>query len=261
MEIALVTGAARGIGAAIARRLAAGGVMVGVTDIDLDKASAFAAELRGNGYEALPAYVDVTELASLQAAAALLVERYGDLTMLVNNAGVARGRMLHRLTDEDWQIVQDVIAGGTFNGFRAVAPWFRDRGRRPRRVVNVASIAGVHGSAGASNYAAAKAGVVSLTLTMAREWAPFAVTVNAVAPGFIATRLTSSASDAPAGAGFSEAAREEIVGRIPLGRAGLPEDVAAAVAFFCSPDAGYITGQVLEVHGGLNDISPPLRVG
>jgi 3-oxoacyl-[acyl-carrier protein] reductase len=128
-------------------------------------------------------------------------------------------------------------------------------------VVNVASIAGVHGSAGASNYAAAKAGVISLTLTMAREWAPFAVTVNAVAPGFIATRLTSSVpGDAPAGAGFSEAAREEIVSRIPLGRAGLPEDVAAAVAFFCSPEAEYITGQVLEVHGGLNDISPPLLV-
>jgi 3-oxoacyl-[acyl-carrier protein] reductase len=237
--VAIVTGAGQGIGEAIARRLAGLGAGVCVADLDAAAAERVAADVGG-----LAAAVDVARLESLQEAAQATAERLGPPTILVNNAGVTRQGMLHRLTEADWDLVQDVVLRGTWNGLRAVAPWFRDGHRPGRRVVNISSIAGTHGSIGSSNYSAAKAGVVGLTLAMAQEWARFGVTVNAVAPGLIATRMT---------AGFADT----IVDRIPLGRPGAPDDVAAAVAYFCSPDAGYVTGQVLEVTGGLTEMTPP----
>jgi 3-oxoacyl-[acyl-carrier protein] reductase len=212
-------------------------VDVCVTDADGDVAQAVAEEVGG-----LAATVDVRRLEDLEAAAAAAAERFGDLTILVNNAGLTRSGMLHRLSDADWDLVNDVVLRGTFNGLRAVAPWFR-AGGEGRRVVNISSTAGTHGAAGGANYSAAKAGVIGLTKAMAHEWARFGVTVNAVAPGFIDTRLTAGLRDA-------------IVERIPIGRRGTPEDVAAAVAYFCSPGAGYVTGQVLEVTGGLLDVAP-----
>ncbi|WP_028066435.1 SDR family oxidoreductase [Solirubrobacter soli] len=232
---ALVTGGAQGIGEAIARRLAADGVRVCVADLDGELAAAVADSIGG-----IAATVDVRRVDDLQAAASAAVDAFGGLSILVNNAGMTRNTMLHKLTDEDWQLIQDVNLGGAVNGLRAVSPWFRELGG-DRRVVNIASIAGVHGSVGAIAYSAAKAGVVGLTRTAAKEWARFGVTVNAVAPGIIATRMT-------------DAFRDDVVPRIPLGRAGTPEDVAEAVAFFCSPRAGYITGQVLEVAGGVTDV-------
>jgi len=159
------------------------------------------------------------------------------------------------MSDADWELVQAVVLRGAFNCVRAVAPWLRDRDRRaPRRVVNIASTSGIYGSPGNVNYSAAKAGVIGLTRSLAREWARFGVTVNAVAPGFVETRMTA-ARDEAAALGIPADVRDAIVSRIPVGRAGRPEDVAAAVAYFCSPDAGYVTGQVLEVHGGLGDIT------
>jgi 3-oxoacyl-[acyl-carrier protein] reductase len=241
VSVALVTGGARGIGEAIARRLAADGASVCVAD--LEPADSLASELGG-----LAVTLDVRSPESFAAAAAATVERFGDLTILVNNAGLTRPGMVHKLTDGDWDLVNDVILRGAFNGFRAVAPWFRDRQRAPRRVVNISSVAGTRGGVGGANYSAAKAGVIGLTRAMADEWARFGVTVNAIAPGYIETQLSGQMPDA---------LKADIVSRIPVGRAGRPEDVAAAVAYFCSPDAGFVTGQVLEVHGGLSEMTPP----
>jgi 3-oxoacyl-[acyl-carrier protein] reductase len=237
--VAIVTGAAQGIGEAIARRLAALGARVCVADLQAEAAQRVAADIGGLGVE-----VDVRRLDSFQAAAQAAADRLGEPTILVNNAGVSRTAMVHRVSDEDWDLVHDVGLRGVFNGLRAVAPWFRDGHRPGRRVVNISSIAGTHGAVGAAAYGAAKAGVVGLTRVMAQEWARHGVTVNAIAPGYIQTDMSAALKDI-------------VAGRIPIGRPGEPEDVAAAVAFFCSPDAGYITGQVLEVTGGLTDMNPP----
>jgi 3-oxoacyl-[acyl-carrier protein] reductase len=255
-HVGLVTGGAQGIGAGIARRLAAEGAAVYLADLDVDAAAATVAEIEAAGGRAQAGRADVTSQESMDEAVAAAVDAFGDLTLLVNNAGLNAMGLVHRLRDEDWQLAQDVILRGTLNGLRAVAPTFRVLDAPlPRRVVNIASIAGVYGGFGAGAYAAAKGGVIALTRTAALEWARYGVTVNAVAPGFVETRLTAERDEGARDRGMDPAVREKIIGRIPLGRAGRPEDIAAAVAYFCAPDAGFVTGQVLEVHGGLADLN------
>jgi 3-oxoacyl-[acyl-carrier protein] reductase len=255
-HVGLVTGGAQGIGAGIARRLATEGAAVVLADLDVEQAQVTAGAIEAAGGRATVVRADVTSQESLDAAVAAAVERFGGLTLMVNNAGLNAMGLIHHVRDTDWRLAQDVILDGTLHGLRAVAPHFRTTDAPlPRRVVNIASIAGVYGGFGAGAYAAAKGGVIALTRTAALEWARYGVTVNAVAPGFIDTRLTARRDETTRDRGMDPAVRDKIVGRIPLGRAGRPEDVAAAVAYFCAPDAGFVTGQVLEVHGGLADLN------
>jgi 3-oxoacyl-[acyl-carrier protein] reductase len=252
-RVAIVTGAARGIGRAIAQRLSEEGAALCITDIDGEVAQATARELGG---AAIAVEGSVADLTHCEEAAHRAAEELGGLHILVNNAGLTRDAMVHRMSDDEWNLVNDVVLRGTFNMIRAVAPWFRDKERSaPRRIVSIASVAGIHGSIGNANYAAAKAGVIAITKSIAREWARFGVTVNAVAPGYVETRLTAVRSGPEDKFGIPAQVREQLLARIPVGRGGTPEDVANAVAFFCSTRSDYVTGQTLEVHGGLADIT------
>jgi NAD(P)-dependent dehydrogenase (short-subunit alcohol dehydrogenase family) len=254
-RVAIVTGAARGIGLAIARRLAAGGARVALTDLDGDVLEQSRAALEAEGATAFAVTCNVADANACASAVASIAEHFGDLHILVNNAGLMDDVMLHRMTDEQWDRVQNVNTKGCFNMLRAVAPWFRDKERRaPRRVVNIGSAAGIYGTIGNANYSAAKAGVLALTRSAAREWAPFGVTVNAVAPGYVQTRMTAARTDPKDRLGFPPEVVERIVAKIPVGRPGTPDDIAHAVAFLCSPLSGYITGETLEVNGGLGDL-------
>jgi 3-oxoacyl-[acyl-carrier protein] reductase len=242
-RVALVTGAAGGIGRAIVARLLAEGAAVVVNDLDAAACRKVVAGLAAGG-AATPAPGDVTDAASAAAVLALVQERYGALDILVNNAGVTRDGPLHRMSDDDWRVVQDVGLYGAFCMCRAAAPLLRAPSDHHRKVVNISSNVGVHGAAGTVNYSAAKAGLIGLTRALAREWATRQVNVNAVAPGLIE------------GTGLTASKPQDLIARVaaqvPIGRPGTPADVAAAVAFLASADADYVTGQVLELSGGLD---------
>ncbi len=191
------------------------------------------------------------------------VSRWGRIDILVNNAGITSDAMIHRMTDEQFSRVTEVIVRGAFNCIRAVAPYMRGAARKEReagqrvhrKIVNISSIAGLHGAVGNANYATAKAGLIGLTRAVAREWAPYLVNCNAVAPGIIDTRLTAAREDAGEAAfGIPAAVRQQILSQMPFGRIGTPEDVAAAVEFLASPGSDFITGEVLEVDGGVDFI-------
>src|SRR3954468_5743274 len=229
-KLALVTGAAQGIGYGIAERLAAEGAHVVLNDVDPRACEDAARRLGGT---AAPGDV--------RTAAAELVGALDRLDILVNNAGVTRDAPVHRMSDDDWRLVHDVALFGAFSLCRAAYPRLRES--EAGRVVNISSAVGLYGAPGTANYAAAKAGLVGLTKSLAREWARHRITVNAVAPGLIA------------GTGLTAAKPQELIAavaeKVPLGRAGTPADVAAAVAYLASDDASYITGQVIEIHGGM----------
>ncbi len=253
-RVALVTGAGRGIGAAIARRFAVAGAAVAVNDSDSAAAAEVVASIAADGGQAAQAPGSVVNEAP--QIVAIAAERFGDLDILVNNAGLTRDSMVHRMSDETWNAVVDVVLRGTFNMIRASAPWLR-RTEQARitaegckKIVNVASTGGIYGLAANANYSAAKAGVIGLTKSVSREWARAGVCVNAVAPGYIAGTRMTSASNPATGLGMPAEIIEQIEAQIPIGRPGRPSDVAEACLWLASPASDYCCGQVIELHGG-----------
>jgi NAD(P)-dependent dehydrogenase (short-subunit alcohol dehydrogenase family) len=238
-RVALITGTAGGIGEATARRFAREGAAVVVNDVDVEGAQSLAVELQRGGARALPVAADVTRLADVEAMVARVVDELGRLDVLVNNAGINRDAMSHKMTEEQWDQVISVNLKGTFLCAQAALSRMRELGWG--RVINTSSI-GSLGNIGQANYSASKAGVIGLTRTLALEYAKFGITVNCVAPGPVMTRML---------AGVPDAIREKIVARVPAGRIAQPDEIAAVHAFLASDDAAFITGQVIFVDGGM----------
>ncbi|MGH9247050.1 MAG: SDR family NAD(P)-dependent oxidoreductase [Acidimicrobiales bacterium] len=258
-QVAIVTGGGRGIGAAIAARLARMGASVVVNDVDEEPAIATAKAIADDDGAATPVVGDVRSPADAAAVVAATADAYGGLDILVNNAGLTRDAMIHKMSDEVWDLVVDISLRGSFNLCRAAFPLLRFQPGDPqdhnRKVINLASINGVYGAAGNTNYSAAKAGVIGLTKSLAREWGRQRINVNAVAPGYIAgTRLTAPRGEGDP-TGIAPAIVDQIEAQIPIGRPGIPDDIAGVAAFLSSPDSDYVTGQVIEVHGGLEIIT------
>jgi 3-oxoacyl-[acyl-carrier protein] reductase len=239
-RVAIVTGAARGIGAAIARRLASEGLAVAVLDLDGEAAEAIAADIADDtGAPVFGFAADVANREALPDVVAAAADAMGGLDTLVTNAGIARDGFLHKLTDEAWDDVLAVQLTGTFACLRACAPWLRAEG--PGRVVCISSISAATGNLGQANYTAAKGGIVSFAKTAAQELARFGTTVNVIRPGFVETAMTQA---------VPEELRQRLVDAIPLSRTGQPDDIAGPVAFLCSDQASYVTGATLDVNGG-----------
>ena len=237
-EIALVTGASRGIGAAIADELAARGATVIGTATSDGGAEAIGARLAGSGGHGRK--LDVTDAAAVEALIDAIGKDFGPVSILVNNAGITRDNLLMRMKEEDWQAILDTNLTSVYRTSKAVMRGMMKA--RKGRIVNIASVIGATGNAGQANYAAAKAGIIAFSKSLAKEIGSRNVTVNVVAPGFIDTDMTRE---------LPEDARNAMLGQIALGRFGEPADIARAVAFLAGPDAGYITGETLHVNGGM----------
>jgi 3-oxoacyl-[acyl-carrier protein] reductase len=234
-QTVIVTGAARGIGRELGKSFVEAGAAVFLVDFDREELEKTAADIGGHAVAA-----DVGDTGSVDAAVAEAVAQTGRIDVLVNNAGILRDRVVWKLTDDDFQAVLAVHAGGTFRFTRACVPHFRARGYG--RIINVTSYTGLHGNTGQSNYAMAKAGIIGFTKSVAKELAGFGVTVNAISPN-AETRMVAS---------IPEDKRAELTAQIPLGRFAQPQEMAAAVAFLASREAAYITGVVLPVDGGIS---------
>ena len=239
-KVALVTGAAQGIGRAIGLLLARNGADIVVSDINFEKAEETAKEIRAIGPKAMALKVDVSNLSDVERMVEGILEKLAKIDILVNNAGITRDKLILRMTEEDWDAVLSVNLKGTFNCTKAVIRHMAKQ--RSGKIVNIASVVGEMGNAGQANYSASKAGVIGLTKTIAREYAQRGINVNAIAPGYIETPMTEA---------LPEKAKEELKRLIPMERLGKPEDVAEGALFLVSEESSYITGQVLNVNGGI----------
>jgi 3-oxoacyl-[acyl-carrier protein] reductase len=239
-KVALVTGASQGIGEAIAKQLAAQGATVVCAARTLRKLQEVADAIAAEGGKADVLEVDLADGASVRAAVATTLERHGAIHILVNNAGITRDKLLIQMKEEDWDAVIDTNLKGAWTAIQAVTKSMMKQ--RWGRIINIASVVGQMGNPGQANYVAAKAGLIGLTKSVARELASRNVTANAVTPGYIETAMT---------AGLPEGVKAEFTKQIPLGRMGTAADIASAVVFLASDEAGYVTGQVLSVNGGL----------
>src|SRR4030067_1140674 len=239
-KVALITGAAQGIGKSIALTLARKGADIAVSDVNLEKAEETAKEIQGLGRKAIAIKGNVASVADAEKMVEDTITGLGKIDILVNNAGVTRDGLMLRMKEEDWDLVIDINLKGVLNCSKAAVKHMAKQ--RYGRIVNIASIVGEMGNAGQANYSALKGGVIALTKTVAREFATRNITCNAVAPGFIDTAMTQA---------LSEKVKEELAKQIPMGRLGTPEDVAEGVLFLVSETTGYITGQVLNKKGGV----------
>ncbi|MFA4906288.1 MAG: 3-oxoacyl-[acyl-carrier-protein] reductase [Candidatus Margulisiibacteriota bacterium] len=239
-KTALVTGAAQGIGKAIALALAKEGADIIVSDINLELASQTAEEIKSLGVKTLALKTNVADLCDVEQGVNQAIQAMGEIDILVNNAGITKDGLLIRMKKEDWDAVLAVNLTGVFNCTKVVSALMMKQ--RSGKIVNIASIVGEMGNFGQANYAASKGGVIAFTKTMARELASRNITVNAVAPGFIQTAMTDKLSDE---------VKKAMLAQIPAGKMGTPEDIAAAVVFLTCPAADYITGQVINVNGGM----------
>ena len=239
-RVSLVTGGGRGIGRSIALKLAAAGALVVVNDISLETAEAVAEEVKAIGGQPLAVAADVSSAGDVTRLIDTTIEKFGQLDILVNNAGIARDQLLLRMSEEDWDRVINIDLKSVFLCTKAaLRPMLK---ARKGRIISMASIVGLVGNPGQSNYASAKAGIIGFTRAVAKEVASRNINVNAIAPGFIDTDMTKR---------LAVKQRQELMAGIPLGRLGTPEDVADAVIFLASDSAAYITGQVLVVDGGM----------
>ena len=239
-KVALVTGGAQGIGRAVVLMLAENGCDVAISDINKETAAITAGEIEGMGKKSLAIEANVARFEDGERMVRETVEGLGRIDILVNNAGITRDKLVLRMSEEDWDAVLDVNLKGAFNCTRAALRHMTKQ--RSGRIVNIASVVGLMGNAGQANYAASKAGLIGFTKTVGREVASRGITVNAVAPGYIDTPMTQA---------LPEKAKEELKRLIPMVRLGTPEDVAKAVLFLVTGASDYITGQVLQVNGGL----------
>ena len=240
-KIALITGGSQGIGRQIALTLGKEGASVIICDIKLELAQQVAQQIKAEGGVAEALKVNVADYQQVNRAVKELIQRWGRIDILINNAGITRDALLIRMKLEDWQQVLEINLGGVFNFTQSVIkPMIK---QRYGRIVNIASVVGLMGNIGQSNYAASKAAIIGFTKSVAREVASRGITINAIAPGYIDTPMTQQLPDK---------VKEAFIQMLPLGRMGRPEDVANAVKFLVSEDANYITGQVLNVDGGMH---------
>jgi 3-oxoacyl-[acyl-carrier protein] reductase len=239
-KVAIITGASQGIGKGMAETFSKAGAHVACVSRNKDNLKSVADSLIENGGAASFYTCDVSSLDAFQNTIKEIAENHGSVDILVNNAGVCKDKLIMRMSEDDWNKVININLNGAFNGIKAVSQIMIKQ--RAGRIINISSIVGLIGNPGQANYAASKAGLIGLSKSAAKELAPRGITVNAIAPGYIATDMTDQITDQ---------AKENLITKIPLGRIGSPSDIAASALFLASDEAGYITGQTLTVDGGM----------